>query len=344
MSDIPPPLEDQGPREPDHPPPVRSRGIRGGKASKRKRTAYIRWFLQANPDLSFDQLAVIHQDKTQRPLYTRAGWTPDSLDEDDEKKTASGTFRPPAPAGPQPVFRPPEPAAPSPAGSFAPLEGTLPSEPSSPSTAFVAPQKASSQIIIPMAKAAPPTFSRLIRTPVPPTSRPREPQPPALQAKSARLGPPAKAAPKAAREEGEIGSADLGGGALIISPLTNGKLKLVDSTRLRIKRAVFFDFHNTIDRYFVPGRRQPSAIPWPNNNFVRYSCCDLSERRPARQAAGCQEDLSERRAIDPGRQPRRGHGVHSRRASVLPYQAVQERGQRVGSQLSQHSRSRAGRR
>ena len=93
MWDIPPPLEDQGPREPDHPPPVRSRGIRGGKATKR------------NPDLSYDQVAIIHQDKTQRPLYTRPGWTPDSLDEDDEEETASGTFRPPEPAGPPPAVR-----------------------------------------------------------------------------------------------------------------------------------------------------------------------------------------------------------------------------------------------
>ena len=271
MSDIPPPLEDQGPCEPDHPPPVRSRGIRGGKAAKRKRTTCIRWVLQASPDLSVDQVAVIHQDKTQRPLYTRAGWTPDSLDEDDEEKTASGTFRPPEPVGPPPAFRPPEPAGPPPTSSFAPLEpeGTLPSEPSSSSTAFVAPQKASSQVIIPTAKAAPPTFSRLNRTPpAPPTSRQTEPQPPALQVNSARPGPPVKAAPKAAREEGEISSADLGGGALIFNPLTNGKVKLADSDRLRVKRAVFFDFHNTIDRYFVPGRRKPSAIPWPNDKPV----------------------------------------------------------------------------
>ena len=40
---------------------------------------------------------------------------------------------------------------------------------------------------------------------------------------------------------------------------------MTDSDRLRVKRVVFFDFHNTIDRYFVPGRRQPFAIPWPNN-------------------------------------------------------------------------------
>ena len=105
--------------------------------------------------------------------------------------------------------------------------------------------------------------------------RPREPQPPALQAKSARPEPPAeaapkaareaKAAPRAAREEGEIGSADLGGGAFIINPLTNARVNLKDSDRLRVKRAVFFDFHNTIDRYFVPGQRRPFAIPLPNN-------------------------------------------------------------------------------
>ena len=209
MSDIPPPLEDQGPGEPDHPPPVRSRGIRGGKAARRKRTAYIRWVLQANPDLSVDQVAVIHQDKTQRPLYTRAGWTPDSLDEDDEEKTAPGTFRPPEPAGPPPQF---------------------------------------------------PCSSRTRRNCASSIG--------AERAKSARPRPPVKAVPKAAREEGEISSADLGGGSLIINPLTNGKVKLADSDRLRVKRAVFFDFHNTIDRYFVPGRRKPSAIPWPNGKPV----------------------------------------------------------------------------
>ena len=139
MSDVPPPLEEQGPREPDHPAPVRSRGIRGGKAAKRKRTAYM----QANPDYSYDQVAVIQKDKTQ--LYTRPGWTPDSLDEDDEEE-AAGTFRPPEPAGPPPGR-------------------TLPSEPSSSSTAPVAPQKASSHVIIPTATTAPPAFSRLIRAP-----------------------------------------------------------------------------------------------------------------------------------------------------------------------------------
>ena len=143
---------------------------------------------------------------------------------------------------------------------------------------------------------------------------------------------------------------------------------------------MFFDFHNTIDRYFVPGQRRPFAIPWPNKkpelipeivnvvktvleaatedteNLTCVSVLSHINDSPAnenwlrdtiyntveevgevtttgrvlfdiivvtRQRDGRHGKLqiakkipSERRAADPGRQPRRGHGVYSWRAST----------------------------
>ena len=82
MSDVAPPLEDQGP--PAEEPPVPRRGIRAGKSAQRKRKAYIRYRLETEPDLTLDQIYLVHADKTQRPLYSRAGWTPGNLDQEDE--------------------------------------------------------------------------------------------------------------------------------------------------------------------------------------------------------------------------------------------------------------------
>ena len=52
---------------------------------------------------------------------------------------------------------------------------------------------------------------------------------------------------------------------MIISPVTNRRIKLRDSIRGSVTIVVLLDFHNTIDRYFVPGRRPPFSIQFPNN-------------------------------------------------------------------------------
>ena len=85
MSDIPPPIEEQGP--PPEVPAAPRRGIRAGKSAQRKRKAYIKFRLESEPDLTEDQIYIIHADKSQRPLYTLPGWTPDQLDEDDQPQT-----------------------------------------------------------------------------------------------------------------------------------------------------------------------------------------------------------------------------------------------------------------
>ena len=83
MSDRPPPLAEQGPTEPA-PKAPQTCGIRAGKAAQRKRKVFIRWSLELNPDLSEDQVYIVHADKSRRPLYTRAGSTPENLEEDDQ--------------------------------------------------------------------------------------------------------------------------------------------------------------------------------------------------------------------------------------------------------------------
>ena len=62
MSDRPPPLAEQGPTEPA-PKAPQTRGIRAGKAAQRKRKVFIRWSLELNPDLSEDQVYIVHADK-----------------------------------------------------------------------------------------------------------------------------------------------------------------------------------------------------------------------------------------------------------------------------------------
>ena len=60
--------------------------------AQRKRKAYIKFRLESEPDLTEDQIYIIHADKSQRPLYTLPGWTPDQLDEDDQPQTQEGGF------------------------------------------------------------------------------------------------------------------------------------------------------------------------------------------------------------------------------------------------------------
>ena len=86
------------------------------------------------------------------------------------------------------------------------------------------------------------------------------PAPPA----KARLVPeePRFPPPAAPAEGGFIDSNLLGGGTLIISPVTNRRVKLRDSIRNPVTRVVLLDFHNTIDRYFVPDQRRPYTIPY----------------------------------------------------------------------------------
>ena len=167
-------------------------------------------------------------------------------------------------------------------------------EPTIVATSF--PSSSPSSAVIPKATSGVPKFGRLFTPPPPPAPRLRPiakarpvakevvPKPPPVP-KAAKSEPPVKAkarliprepnhpppaAPVAAPvEEGYIyiyiDSTILGDGTLLISPVSNRRVKLRDSIRGSATRIVLLDFHNTIDRYFVPFRRQPFSIQFPNN-------------------------------------------------------------------------------
>ncbi|CAE7216285.1 gly-9, partial [Symbiodinium microadriaticum] len=61
-----------------------------------------------------------------------------------------------------------------------------------------------------------------------------------------------------------ISSDSFGDGTLLLSPITNRKCRLEGEARDSVKRVLLLDFHNTLDRYFTPGRKQQHAIPWPS--------------------------------------------------------------------------------
>lgn len=67
-----------GDRDRSPPPdrPRRTRGIRGGAAARRRREAYIRF--QESEGLTRDQIPIVHQGGTARPLGTGVHWTPES--------------------------------------------------------------------------------------------------------------------------------------------------------------------------------------------------------------------------------------------------------------------------
>ena len=58
-----------------------TRGIRSGKAVRRKRQAYIRHRIEEGEDP--DQVAIVHQDGQARPLHTPRTWGPNADSSDD---------------------------------------------------------------------------------------------------------------------------------------------------------------------------------------------------------------------------------------------------------------------
>ena len=76
-------------------------------------------------------------------------------------------------------------------------------------------------------------------------------------------GPPPKV-PTPPRGPPTISSDSFGNGTLLLSPITNRKCRLPGEARDSVRRVLLLDFHNTLDRYFTPGRKQQHAIPWPS--------------------------------------------------------------------------------
>ena len=280
---------------------------------ERKRKAYIRYRLETEPDLTEDRIYIIHADKSQRPLYTSPGWTPDRLDDDDlpqevqaqeseassssaaapkpskskrliaqsaESSKESLVSTPPEPIVPTPPTPPPGPTIPR-ATTSVPKFGRL-SSVNPPPPAKLRPTPKIRPAVVPKAieetvAPAPSAKARLVpkEPSVPPPSAPvrarlapKEPSvPPPSAPVNASLVPkePSVPPPSASAGEGFIDSNILGGGTLITSPVTNRRVKLRDSIRNPVTRVVLLDFHNTIDRYFVPNQRRPYTIPYPSN-------------------------------------------------------------------------------
>ena len=126
MSDIPPEspeayLEAQDTAEPS----IRRRGIRSGKAAKRKREAYIRNVLLFTEIEDSSLIPVIHTGGQSRPLYTTKDWEPaysssesggefEAVEVEIEEPSASSSAKPPA-GGPLPTPKAPAPPPKSPA-------------------------------------------------------------------------------------------------------------------------------------------------------------------------------------------------------------------------------------
>ena len=303
MSDVPPAHSDQGPVEPA-PKVARTRGIRSGKAAQRKRKAYLRFALELNPDLSPDEVLIVHADGSRRPLYSRSDWTPDRLNDDDE-----------VPSTPPPSWYVPGTTAKASVSSDQGIpEPKTPPEVASSSGAFEVRERSvgeseesvevvveKSRPLIPRATTAVPGFERLRPPPPPPSGRsavaklsptPKVPKaaepvrvpkakasvpakPPSVPAKASvpvkaipkiptpPKGPPPKV-PAPPRGPPSISSDSFGDGTLLLSPITNRKCRLEGEARDSVKRVLLLDFHNALDRYFTPGRKQQHAIPWPS--------------------------------------------------------------------------------
>ena len=309
MSDIPPPIEEQGP--PPEVPAAPRRGIRAGKVAQRKRKAYIKFRLESEPDLTEDQIYIIHADKSQRPLYTLPGWTPDQLDEDDQPQTqeeaSSSSVVPrsfsaeerveieveveedievpvssssPTPAassipkatGEVPkygrlIFVNPPPPPPRPSLSrpsepkLRPTPKIRPAAPKIPPAAVLPPAPK-----VPEVAVLPPALkARSLPKPRPPPlqkARPAVPKEPNYPPPAAKEGPVEE---HRGEVDGYIDSALIGGGSLLISPVTNRRIRLRDSVRRAVQRVILLDFHNTIDKVFMPGQKRPHTIAYPNN-------------------------------------------------------------------------------
>ena len=283
----------------------RTRGIRSGKAAQRKRKAYLRFALELNPDLSPDEVLIVHADGSRRPLYSRSDWTPDRLNDDDEvpntpppswyvpgataKASVSSDYEIPEPKTPPEAASsssaraptlPPKPkirTAPAKASGAVPVEdveesqavGAVPVEDVEESQAVGA-----GPVLIPKA-AGVAGYHRLNLPPAPirPVSVPaKSPSVPAKVSVPAKESVPVKAIPKGPppkvpappRGPPPISSDSFGDGTLLLSPITNHKCRLEGEARDSVKRVLLLDFHNTLDRYFTPGRKQQHAIPWPS--------------------------------------------------------------------------------
>lgn len=264
MSDVPPEPSQQGPTEESNPPVARSRGIRAGRAAQRKRKAYIRYRLQVEPDLSEDQIYLLHSDKSSRPLYSRPGWTPDNLDDDDCVIVETEVPQPKTPPQSPPLAKSP---------LIPPAAGVVPGYGRLFGTAKQPPPPPPAPKLRPTAKIASKPVAEKPKAPVrlvpkepshPPPARIEVAAPVEKASSSASSAPVEKASSSASSAEGFIDSNILGHGTLLISPVTNRRVKLRDSIRNPVTRVVLLDFHNTIDRYFVPGQRRPYTIQYPN--------------------------------------------------------------------------------
>ena len=111
---------------------------------------------------------------------------------------------------------------------------------------------------------------------LPPAPKARsKPRPPPLQKARPAVPKEPNYPPPAAKEgpveehrgevDGYIDSALIGGGSLLISPVTNRRIRLRDSVRRAVQRVILLDFHNTIDKVFMPGQKRPYTIAYPNN-------------------------------------------------------------------------------
>ena len=147
---------------------------------------------------------------------------------------------------------------------------------------------------VPEVAALPPApKARSLPKPRPPPlqkARPAVPKEPNYPPPAAKEGPAEEHRDEA---DGYIDSALIGGGSLLISPVTNRHIRLRDSVRRAVQRVVLLDFHNTIDRVFMPGQRRPRSIalriPTTGRLFYRTSSrgssASFSRRRTTLEAA-----------------------------------------------------------
>ena len=149
-------------------------------------------------------------------------------------------------------LRPPPPA---PSGRIAAAKlSPTPKVPRAAEPARIPKAKASVPAKLPSAPAKIPSAPAKASS-VPVKAIPKIPTPP--------KGPPPKV-PAPPRGPPSISSDSFGDGTLLLSPITNRKCRLEGEARDSVKRVLLLDFHNTLDRYFTPGRKQQHAIPWPS--------------------------------------------------------------------------------
>ncbi|CAE6943721.1 unnamed protein product [Symbiodinium sp. CCMP2592] len=291
--------------EPDRGPEIlpRPRGIRAGKSAVRKRKAYQQYQLSLQPFryTSLDDVPIRHQDGSQRPLYTRAGWKPifESDSEPEEELVeveveAEETPLIPKASGAVPEYHrirvPPAPPAPPVRRHLRPhrvqqrkhlLKVQRRKHPFEVQRRkhllqclLLQLQFLDNGLITPAAKsAAVPKVS--VSTPsasppdpkitAPKTPPKNPPKPPASRPSQVAVIP--KVPPKSALTTDPV--VDLPRSVLLYSPDTFNRcnFRVEDSQRLEGK-VVVFDFHNVIDRYYwaprIGQRKQQYKIPYPN--------------------------------------------------------------------------------